>query len=112
MKFIVGLSVGLVLGAVAAVAYSVQTGRDLRDEFDEFRSDFEKRDFEAMGNRLEARLTEIQSQLESRVTQVREKAEAAVEDAEAAAEQAVEGAEAAVDAAGEASVTIEETAKA
>jgi gas vesicle protein len=101
MKFVVGFLSGLVLGAVGAVAYSVQSGRDLREAFDEVRSDLNKRDLEALGSRLEARFAEMQAQLESRIGQVRERATTAVdgaaETAQAAAEDAAETAQAAVE---------------
>ena len=41
MKFILGLLTGLVLGAVGAVAYSVPTGRDLREEYAGIRGDID-----------------------------------------------------------------------
>jgi gas vesicle protein len=79
------LVTGLALGAAAAVAYSVQTGRDLRDEFEAFRGDFTRRDFEAMSNRFESRITELGAQLEERMTQVRDKASETAEAAGGAA---------------------------
>lgn len=72
MKFILGLLTGLVLGAVGTVAYSLQTGRDLREAFEEVRSDLDRRDFDALGSRLEARVSELQARLEERIAQVRE----------------------------------------
>lgn len=78
MKFIFGLAVGLVLGAVGAVAYSIQSGRDLREAFDEVRSDLGRGDLDALGARLEARVTEMQTQLEARIGEIRERATAAV----------------------------------
>jgi len=74
MKFILGLLMGLVLGAVGTVAYSLQTGRDLREAFDEVRSDLDRRDFDALGSRLEARVSELQTRLEERIAQVRDNA--------------------------------------
>ena len=74
MKFILGLLTGLVLGAVGTVAYSLQSGRDLREAFDEVRSDLDQRDFEALGTRLEARVAELQTRLEERIAQVRDRA--------------------------------------
>ena len=74
MKFILGLLTGLVLGAVGTVAYSLQSGRDLREAFDEVRSDLDQRDFEALGTRLEARVSELQTRLEERIAQVRDRA--------------------------------------
>ena len=101
MKFVVGFLAGLVLGAVGAVAYSVQSGRDLREAFDEVRSDLDDRDLEALGSRLEARFSEMQAQLESRIGQVRERATTTVDDAaetaKAAVADAAETAQAAVE---------------
>lgn len=74
MKFILGLLTGLALGAVGAVLYSAQSGRDLREAFDEVRSDLDQRDFEALGTRLEARVSELQVRLEERIAQVRDRA--------------------------------------
>jgi gas vesicle protein len=92
VKFVVGLLSGLVLGAVAAVAYSVQTGRDLREEFEGVRSDLSRRDLDALGARLESRVTELQSVLETRMSEVREKAGAAMHEADVAADSATEAA--------------------
>jgi gas vesicle protein len=76
MKLVVGFLSGLVIGAVGAVAYSVQSGRDLREAFDEVRNDLSRRDLDALGARLETRVSEMQAQLEVRIAQVREKAAA------------------------------------
>jgi gas vesicle protein len=92
MKFVVGFLAGLVLGAVGAVAYSVQSGRDLREAFEEVRSDISNRDLEALGTRLEARFADMQVLLESRISQVRERASASVDGADEAAHAAVEDA--------------------
>ncbi len=86
MKFIVGFLAGLVVGAMGAVAYSVQSGRDLRDAYQEVRDDLSRRDLDALGARIESRVTEMQAQLETRIAQVREKATAAVEDAKGMAD--------------------------
>jgi len=97
MKIVVGFLTGLVIGAVGAVAYSVQTGRDLREVFEEVRSDLSKGDLDALGARLESRVTEMQAQLETRIAQVRERtatvADQAVEVPPATAEEAEEAAE-------------------
>ena len=91
MKFLVGLFTGLILGAAGAVAYSVKSGRDLRESFEEVRADLNRRDTDALGARLEARVTEIQTRLEERIAQVREHgAGVPVDTGEAAAETAVE----------------------
>src|SRR5512139_4273601 len=81
MKFIFGLLIGLVLGAVGAVAYSIQTGRDLREAFDEVRSDLGRGDLDALGARLGSRVAEMQAQLESRISEVRDRPNIAVDDA-------------------------------
>ena len=81
MKFVIGFLGGLVVGAVGAVAYSVQTGKDLREIVDEVRSDLSKRDLDALGARLETRVSEMQKELESRIAAVKEKASAAVDEA-------------------------------
>jgi gas vesicle protein len=91
MKFIVGFLGGLVVGAAGAVAYSMQTGRDLREVVDEVRSDLSRRDLDALGNRLEARVGEMQRELEARIAQVKEKAAAAAE-ANPAIQSALDGA--------------------
>ena len=96
MKFILGLLTGLVLGAVGAVLYSVQSGRDLRDTYEQVRTELDSRDIEAIGSRLEARFAQMQAQIEEKIGQAREKASATVDEAsEAAAEAADEAAEAA-----------------
>jgi gas vesicle protein len=105
MKLVVGFLSGLVLGAVGAVAYSVQSGRDLREAFDEVRSDLSKRDLDALGARLESRVTEMQAQLETRIAQVRERAASAMDEATPVVTDAVDSAGSA---AGEAAVTVED----
>ncbi len=113
MKFIVGLLAGTVLGAVAAVAYSVQTGRDLREEYEGVRSDLSRRDLDALGARLESRVTELQSVLETRMSEVRERASSAMHEADVTADAAAEAAAevaASVEAAAETAATAAETA--
>ena len=108
MKFIVGLLSGLVLGAVGAVAYSVSTGRDLREEYAQLRGDIDNRDFDALGNRLEQRFNELQGMLQERANQIQGAASsngdagAAIDDAKAAASDAVDAASDAVKDAGDA----------
>jgi gas vesicle protein len=102
MKFILGLLTGAVIGAVGAVAYSMQTGRDLRDALDDVRADLSSRDLDALGARLEARFNEMQAQVESRIGQVRERAEAAAGNAGEAVDAAVEDTTQAAEAAQEA----------
>jgi gas vesicle protein len=93
MKFILGLLTGLVLGAVGAVAYSVQSGRDLRQAFEDVRSDLEKRDVDELGARLEARFSAMQTQLEHRLGEMRDRATSAREQAGEAAEGAAKNAQ-------------------
>jgi gas vesicle protein len=119
MKFVLGLLTGLVLGAVGAVLYSVQSGRDLREAFEQVRSDLDRHDIDALGARLEARFTQMQAQLEEKIGQAREKATAAVdqasgaakEGADRAAEAAKEGADRAAEAAKEGADLASEAAK-
>ncbi len=108
MKFVLGLLTGLVLGAVGAVLYSVQSGRDLREAVDQVRSEFDTRDLDALGARLEARFTQMQAQLEERIGQAREKATSAVDQASGAAK---EGADRAAEAAKEGADRAAEAAK-
>ena len=108
MKFIVGFFAGLVVGAMGAVAYSVQSGRDLREAYNEVRDDLSRRDLDALGARIEGRVTEMQAQLETRIAQVREKAAAAVEEARGTGEATAEAAaDAAADAATESTEQLE-----
>ena len=80
MGFFMGLLVGLVTGAAGAVLYTVQTGRDLRQEFEIMRSEVQQRDFDALGKHLEDRFRELQSGLEERLAQARETASKAADD--------------------------------
>jgi gas vesicle protein len=89
MRFAFGFLAGVIVGAAGAVLYSVQTGRDLREEYAGVRADIQNRDLEALGARLETRMREIQSMVEERVAQARE----ATEEADVAAEAALEAAE-------------------
>jgi gas vesicle protein len=102
MKFILGLITGAALGAAGAVIYAGRSGQDLRETYETVKSDIDKRDFDALGSRLEARLAEIQSQIEMRFSEVREKATAAIDDAREAADTATEQASGAVEAAADA----------
>ncbi len=111
MKFIVGFLAGLVVGAIGAVAYSVQSGRDLREAYQDVRDDLSKRDIDALGARLESRVTEMQAQLETRITQVREKASAAVEEARSTADATSDAADEAVAEAAEKLEVVADTAE-
>jgi gas vesicle protein len=99
MRFVVGLLTGVILGAVGAVMYSAKSGRDLRETYDDIRSDLASRDFEALGSRLETRFSEMQAQLEQRIGEVRDRAASAKEHAGEAAGGAAEDVQQAVEAA-------------
>jgi gas vesicle protein len=86
--FIMGLLTGLVVGAVGAVFYSIQTGRDLRDEFEEVRTQVQKGDFEALSSLVEDRFKELQTGLDERLAQFREAASKAADDAASTAREA------------------------
>lgn len=92
MGFFMGLLVGLVTGAAGAVLYTVQTGRDLRQEFEQMRSEVQQRDFDALGKHLEDRFRELQTGLEERVGQARDAAAKATDDAADAVKGAAEDA--------------------
>ena len=90
MGFFMGLLVGLVTGAAGAVLYTVQTGRDLRQEFELMRTEVQQRDFDALGKHLEDRFRELQSGLEERITQARDTASKAADDTAEAVESAAD----------------------
>lgn len=102
MKFIVGFVTGAVVGAIGAVAYSVQSGRDLREAFEEVRTEVSNRDIDAIGKRIETAVAEMQAQFETRITAVREQAAAAVADGDVAVGDAAASAGDAIEAAGDA----------
>ena len=77
MGFIIGVLSGLLVGAAGAVLYTVQTGRDLRQEFEQARAEIQQRDFDALGKHLEDRFRELQASLEERFAQTAEAAERA-----------------------------------
>ena len=72
MKFVTGLLAGVAIGAVGVVAYSVQSGRDLREGFEGIRADLRKGDFDALGARLDAGFAHLQAQIETKTAQVAE----------------------------------------
>ena len=90
MGFFMGLLVGLVTGAAGAVLYTVQTGRDLRQEFELMRTEVQQRDFDALGKHLEDRFRELQSGLEERITQARDTASKAADDTAETVESAAD----------------------
>jgi len=73
MKFIIGFIGGLLVGVVGTVAYSAQTGRDLREVADEIRTELSQRDLDAIGARLEGSVGEIQKELANLAAAVNEK---------------------------------------
>ena len=81
-------SPGSLIGAAGAVLYSVQTGRDLRKEFEQVRAEVQRRDLDALGKHLEERFKELQVGLEERVAQARETSTKAVDEAAEKAESA------------------------
>jgi hypothetical protein len=93
-----------VISAAGAVLYSVKSGRDLRDEYEQIRSEIQGRDMEALGSLLESRFRELQTMVEEKVAQAREAAGSsgaadALDEAEAqAAEAGEEAAEAVAEA--------------
>ena len=66
MRFILGAVAGFAAGMAASTLSSGKLGRDLRDELEGIRADVEKRDFEAVGGRLEERFKDLQASLEQR----------------------------------------------
>jgi small subunit ribosomal protein S3 len=109
VKFIIGFLGGLVVGAAGAIAYSMQTGRDLREIVDDVRSDLSKRDLDALGARLEGRVSEMQKELEGRIAAIKEKASAAVDEArEVASDTAADAVAEASDAVAEAADAVAE----
>jgi gas vesicle protein len=84
MKFTTGLITGIAIGAVGAVVYSVRSGRDLRESFEQVRAEIERRDAEVLGGRL----AEVTAQVEERIGEVRAAAAPALEEASAQLENA------------------------
>jgi gas vesicle protein len=101
MRFAFGFLAGVAVGAAGAVLYSVQTGRDLREEYEQVRNDIQNRDMDALGARLESRFKELQAVVEERIAQAREAAEEGAETAPEATEEALATAEAATQEAAE-----------
>ncbi len=92
MKFIVGVLGGLVAGAAGAVWYSQQTGRDLRAEFEQVRTEIKARDFDALGAHLEDRFKELQASLDKLSSDAGQEAKKAGKDAADAAKSAAKDA--------------------
>jgi gas vesicle protein len=73
MNFIIGFIGGVIVGAIGAVAYSAQTGKDLRVVADEIRTELSERDLDAIGARLEGSVSEIQKELANLVAVVNDR---------------------------------------
>jgi gas vesicle protein len=86
MRFILGAVAGFAAGVAASTLSSGKLGRELRDELDGIRADLEKRDYEAVGNRLEARFKDLQSSFEQRLAEAKEASEGAADTEGEAAE--------------------------
>jgi gas vesicle protein len=89
MRFILGLFSGIVAGIAGAVWYSQQTGRDLRAEFQQIRTEIQARDFDALGSHLEDRIKELQASIDKLGKEAGEKAAKAADDAKSASKEAV-----------------------
>jgi gas vesicle protein len=96
MRFILGAVAGFAVGMAASTLSSGKLGRELRDELEGIRADLEKRDFEAVGGRLEARFKDLQSSLEQRLAQAGDAATDVAEDASETLESAADDAASAV----------------
>jgi gas vesicle protein len=107
MKFFMGLVTGMALGAAGAVWYSVQSGRDLRESFEAVRDELQRRDYEAIQQRLETGFAQLQSQIETRMASARDDGTAADE----AREMVGDVKDAAADAAESAGDAVDEAAK-
>jgi prefoldin subunit 5 len=70
------------------VWYSQQTGRDLRAEFQQIRTEIQARDFDALGSHLEDRIKELQTSIDKLGKEAGEKTGKAAEDVSAAAKSA------------------------
>ena len=96
MRFILGAVAGFAAGMAASTLSSGKLGRELRDELEGIRADLEKRDFDAVGTRLEARFKDLQSGLEQRLAQAGDAATDVAEDASETLESAADDAASAV----------------
>jgi gas vesicle protein len=92
MRFILGAVAGFAAGMAASTLSSGKLGRELRDELEGIRADLEKRDFEAVGGRLEARFKDLQSSLEQRLAQASDAATDVAGDASETLESAADDA--------------------
>ena len=90
MKFTLGLLTGVAIGAAGAVAYSVTTGRDLRDVYEQVRTSLADTDGDRAGLRLDARFADAQARIEDRIAQVRRQVPGTEATAEVTSEPAVD----------------------
>lgn len=85
MRFMTGLVAGVAIGAAGAVAYSIRTGRDLRDVahelIGEVRAEIRNRDLEDITSRIEERVGQVQAQVGEAIGQAKSAADAATDDA-------------------------------
>ena len=96
MRFILGAVAGFAAGMAASTLSSGKLGRELRDELEGIRADLEKRDFEAVGSRLEARFKDLQASFEQRLAEAGDAATDVAEDASETLESAASDASEAV----------------
>ena len=97
MKFVTGLLTGIALGAVGAVYYAKKSGQDLRTAFDDVRAEFDARDYDALGARIERGFADLQAAIEARRGLVRAGATAALDEAEDAADDLTDDGESLAD---------------
>jgi gas vesicle protein len=97
MRFILGAVAGFAAGMAASTLSSGKLGRELRDELEGIRADLEKRDFDAVGTRLEARFKDLQAGLEQRLAQAGDAATDVAEDASETLESAATDASEAIE---------------
>ena len=97
MRFIIGAVAGFAAGMAASTLSSGKLGRELRDELDGLRADLERRDFEAVGGRLEARFKDLQASVEQRLSQAGDAAADMARDASDELPSAADDAAAAVE---------------
>ena len=71
MKYLLGLATGIVIGAAGAVAYSVATGKDLRELAKEVRANIEGADVSEIGRRIDAGMAEVEATVADRINEIR-----------------------------------------
>ncbi len=77
MKLIVGFMTGIIvgfgIGVASSIAYSGQTGKDLREVYAGVRKNVESVDLEQFGQEVQANVAQAQAQVEEKVAEVRGK---------------------------------------